>query len=104
MPARSQAITMLPAHLRSEIERPVFQNGFRDYEGLAKWVREDWWRCGATNRIRLTETVMPDEIVQPSQMHFNPAKPISTRLSPPHRTSPHLTAVNVVMWTRLRGL
>jgi hypothetical protein len=31
---------MLPAYLRQEIERRLFQNGFRDYEGLAKWVSD----------------------------------------------------------------
>jgi hypothetical protein len=40
MPPRSQVVTMLPAYLRQEIERRLFQNGFRDYEGLAKWVRD----------------------------------------------------------------
>src|SRR5438270_4949777 len=40
MPPRSQVITMLPAYLRNEIERRLFQNGFRDYEGLAKSVRD----------------------------------------------------------------
>ncbi len=39
MPPRSQVITMLPPHLRQEVERRLFENGFRDYEGLAQWVR-----------------------------------------------------------------
>jgi hypothetical protein len=35
MPPRSKGITMLPPYLRDEIERRLFGNGFRDYEGLA---------------------------------------------------------------------
>jgi hypothetical protein len=31
---------MLPAHLRQEVERRLFQNGFCDYEELAQWVRD----------------------------------------------------------------
>jgi hypothetical protein len=31
---------MLPAYVRQEVERRLFENGFRDYEGLAQWVRD----------------------------------------------------------------
>jgi Protein of unknown function (DUF3486) len=40
MPPRSHVVTMLPAHLRQEVERRLVENGFRDYEGLAQWVRD----------------------------------------------------------------
>jgi hypothetical protein len=54
MPPRSKVITMLPAHIRQEIERRLLDNGFRDYEGLAQWVRgqgyeisdDSLWRYG----------------------------------------------------------
>jgi len=54
MPPRSKVITMLPAYIREEIERRLFANGFRDYEGLAQWVRgqgyeisdDSLWRYG----------------------------------------------------------
>jgi hypothetical protein len=38
MPPRSNVIIMLPAYVRQEVERRLFENGFRDYEGLAQWV------------------------------------------------------------------
>src|SRR5260370_36599110 len=38
MPRRSNVITMLPAYVRQEVERRLFENGFRDYEGLAQSV------------------------------------------------------------------
>ena len=38
MPPRSKVITMLPSYVRQEIEHRLFENGFRDYEGLAQWV------------------------------------------------------------------
>ncbi len=41
MPPRSKVITMLPAYIRQEVDRRLFENGFRDYEGLAQWVRGD---------------------------------------------------------------
>jgi len=45
---------MLPAYIRQEVERRLFENGFRDYEGLAQWVRgqgyeisdDSLWRYG----------------------------------------------------------
>ncbi len=54
MPSRSKVITMLPACIRQEVERRLFENGFRDYEGLAQWVRgqgyeisdDSLWRYG----------------------------------------------------------
>ena len=54
MPPRSKGITMLPAYIREEVERRLFENGFRDYEGLAQWVRgqgyeisdDSLWRYG----------------------------------------------------------
>jgi len=54
MPPRSKVITMLPAYIRQEVERRLFENGFRDYEGLAQWVRgqgyeisdDSLWRYG----------------------------------------------------------
>jgi hypothetical protein len=54
MPPRSKVITMLPAYIRQEVERRLFENGFRDYEGLAQWVRgqgyeisdDSLWRFG----------------------------------------------------------
>ena len=50
MPPRSKVITMLPAYIREEVERRLFENGFRDYEGLAQWVRghklRRWCACG----------------------------------------------------------
>ena len=39
MPPRSKVITMLPPHVRQQVERRLFENGFRDYEGLLQWVR-----------------------------------------------------------------
>jgi hypothetical protein len=54
MPPRSNVITMLPAWIRQEIDGRLFANGFRDYEGLAQWVRaqsyeisnDSLWRYG----------------------------------------------------------
>jgi hypothetical protein len=51
---RSNVVTMLPPYIRQEIERRLFDNGFRDYEGLAQWVRgqgyeisdDSLWRYG----------------------------------------------------------
>jgi hypothetical protein len=45
---------MLPPYIRQEVERRLFENGFRDYEGLAQWVRgqgyeisdDSLWRYG----------------------------------------------------------
>jgi hypothetical protein len=45
---------MLPAYIRQEVERRLFENGFRDFEGLAQWVRgqgyeitdDSLWRHG----------------------------------------------------------
>jgi hypothetical protein len=54
MPLRSKVITTLPVHIREEIDRRLLENGFRDYEGLAEWVRsqgheisdDSLWRYG----------------------------------------------------------
>src|SRR5438132_6405686 len=64
MPPRSQVITMLPAYLREEIERRLFGNGFRDYEGLAQWVSgqgynisdDSLWRYGRTLQQQFAAT------------------------------------------------
>ena len=61
MPPRSKVITMLPAYIRQEVDRRLFENGFRDYEGLAQWVRgqgyeisdDSLWRYGRTLREHL---------------------------------------------------
>src|SRR5229473_6116628 len=37
MPPRSEVITMLLEYIRQEVERRLFENGFRDYQGLAQW-------------------------------------------------------------------
>jgi hypothetical protein len=45
---------MLPSYIRQEVERRLFENGFRDYERLAQWVRaqgfeisdDSLWRYG----------------------------------------------------------
>jgi Protein of unknown function (DUF3486) len=68
MPPRSKVITMLPVYIRQEVERRLFENGFRDYEGLAQWVRgqgyeisdDSLWRFGRSLQqqlaaLRLTE-------------------------------------------------
>ena len=34
MPPASKVISMLPPRIRQEIERRMFENGFRDYDGL----------------------------------------------------------------------
>jgi hypothetical protein len=62
MPPRSKVITMLPAYLRQEVERRLFENGFRDYEGLAQWLRvqgyeisdDSLWRYGRNLQQQLT--------------------------------------------------
>src|SRR5713226_6794688 len=61
MPPRSKVITMLPAYVRQEVDRRLFENGFRDYEGLAQWVRgqgyeisdDSLWRYGRALREHL---------------------------------------------------
>jgi hypothetical protein len=30
---------MLPTYIRQKVGRRLFENGLRDYEGLAQWVR-----------------------------------------------------------------
>jgi hypothetical protein len=40
----NQNVTTYP---RNKIERRVLRNGFRDYEGLAQWVRDPTTACGA---------------------------------------------------------
>src|SRR5260370_14141007 len=62
MPPRSNVITMLPPYIRQEVERRLFENGFRDYEGLAQWVRgqgyeisdDSLWRYGRALQRQLT--------------------------------------------------
>src|SRR5713101_2699227 len=61
MPPRSKVITMLPAYVRQGVDRRLFENGFRDYEGLAQWVRgqgyeisdDSLWRYGRALREHL---------------------------------------------------
>ncbi len=61
MPPRSKVITMLPPYIRQELNRRLFENGFRDYEGLAQWVRgqgyeisdDSLWRYGRALREHL---------------------------------------------------
>src|SRR5713101_8544121 len=64
MPPRPKVITALPAYIRQEVERRPFENGFRDYEGLAQWVRgqgyeisdDSLWRYGRALRDHLAAT------------------------------------------------
>ena len=42
MPPRSKVITILPEYIRQEVERRLFENGFRDYQGLAQWETVDF--------------------------------------------------------------
>jgi hypothetical protein len=64
MPPSSKVITMLPPHIRQEVERRMFENGFRDYEGLAQWVRgqgyeiseDSLWRYGYKLKQQFVET------------------------------------------------
>ncbi len=64
MPPRSKVITMLPPYIRQEVNRRLFENGFRDYEGLAQWVRgqgyeisdDSLWRYGRALRDHLAAT------------------------------------------------
>ncbi len=64
MPPRSKVTTMLPAYIRQELERRLFENGFRDYEGLANWVRgqgyaisdDSLWRYGRALQQQLAAT------------------------------------------------
>ncbi len=68
MPPRSNVITMLPAHLREEVERRMLENGFSDYQGLADWVRQQGhdisddsvWRYGKNfqHQIKAAEFAM----------------------------------------------
>jgi phosphohistidine phosphatase SixA len=54
MPPRSHVLTRVPAHVRKELERRLVENGFRDYERLAQWLRgegynisdDSLWRYG----------------------------------------------------------
>ena len=64
MPQRSKVITMLPPYIRQEIERRLFGNGFRDYEGLAQWAQaqgynisdDSLWRYGRALQQQFTAT------------------------------------------------
>ena len=61
MPRRSHVITMLPAHIRQEVERRLFNNDFGGYQGLAQWARgqgysiseDSLWRYGYKLRQQL---------------------------------------------------
>ncbi len=61
MPPRSKVITTLPAYIRQEVDRRLFENGFSDYEGLARRVRgqgyeisdDSLWRYGRALREHL---------------------------------------------------
>ena len=64
MPPSSKVITLLPPFIREEIERRLFENGFRDYDGLAQWVRgqgyqisdDSLWRYGYKLKQQFVET------------------------------------------------
>ena len=64
MPPSSKVVTLLPPSIRQEIERRMFENGFRDYEGLAQWVRgqgyeisgDSLWRYGYKLKQQFVET------------------------------------------------
>jgi hypothetical protein len=55
---------MLPPYIRQEIERRLFGNGFRDYEGLAQWAQaqgynisdDSLWRYGRALQQQFTAT------------------------------------------------
>jgi len=61
MPPSSKVITTLPAYIRQEVDRRLFENGFSDYEGLARRVRgqgyeisdDSLWRYGRALREHL---------------------------------------------------
>jgi hypothetical protein len=63
MPPRSKVITMLPAYLRQEVERRLFENGSRDYEGLAQWVRGQGWIRRTARWLLPTAFVVTNSIV-----------------------------------------
>jgi hypothetical protein len=64
MPPSSKVITMLPPRIRYEVERRMFENGFRDFDGLAQWVRgegyqisdDSLWRYGYKLKQQFVET------------------------------------------------
>ena len=66
MPPPSKVITMLPAYVRQEVERRIFENGFRDYDGLAQWVRgegyeisdDSLWRYGRALQEQLATAAL----------------------------------------------
>src|SRR5713101_4818570 len=69
MPPRPKVITALPAYIRQEVERRLFENGFRDYRGLAQWVRgqayeisdDSLWRYGRAlqQQVAAAELTVP---------------------------------------------
>src|SRR5690242_7635361 len=62
MPPRSKIITMLPPHIRKQVERRMLAKRFSDYEGLAEWVRQQGydisddslWRYGKALKQEFT--------------------------------------------------
>jgi uncharacterized protein DUF3486 len=62
MPPRSKIITMLPPHIRNQVERRMLAKRFSDYEGLAEWVRQQGydisddslWRYGKALKQEFT--------------------------------------------------
>ncbi len=66
MPPRSKVIVTLPAHLGTEVEQRMAENGFSDYRGLAEWVRQQGyeisddslWRYGKGIQRQITAAQM----------------------------------------------
>src|SRR5229473_7546724 len=66
MPPQSNVIVTLPAHLGTEVEQRMAENGFSDYRGLAEWVRQQGyeisddslWRYGKGIQRQLTAAQM----------------------------------------------
>jgi hypothetical protein len=64
MPPRSKVITLLPPHIRKQVERRMLAKRFSDYEGLAEWVRQQGydisddslWRYGKSRKRQFTAT------------------------------------------------
>jgi hypothetical protein len=64
MPPRSKLLTMLPEHIRAEVERRMLEKGFSDYRGLADWVNEQGyqisedslWRYGKAFQRQLADS------------------------------------------------
>jgi len=87
MPPRSKVITMLPAYIRQEVERRLFENGFRDYEGLAQWVRgqgyeisdDSLWRYGHNLQQQLTAMRLTMRLARSSGELEEDLEPLMTR-------------------------